>query len=78
MGKGAGRRNRRPHQQATGGNNNEGITSIKMRNENKLKFQKQQAHKSCKGVGGKRGECEREDYQLEGNCNWALDVVLVV
>jgi len=28
--------------QGTGGNNNEGITSIKMRNENKLKFQKQQ------------------------------------
>jgi len=31
-----------PGNQATGGNNNEGITSIKMRNENKLKFQKQE------------------------------------
>lgn len=48
-----------------------------MRNENKLKFQKQQARKSNKGSGGMRVEKDRErggDYQPQGNCNWALGV----
>lgn len=72
--------NRRAHQQATGGNNNEGITSIKMRNENKLKFLKQQVHKSRRVKHGgsrdyqpKRG-VRRGVCSAPGHCNWALCV----